>query len=256
MPFASRRTMLAALLAASVALTVVACAPERTPTESPSPSPAVQLPTPEAKVKSFFDKAAHSVDDPLSIWVVNDKLRPLNPIDFVPPDLVTPAVPYISSPLMRAEAAAALQVMVTAATDEGAGAIQIQNAYRSYAVQKSVHDRLVAQLGREKAQAQSARPGYSEHQTGLTADLVGIPAVCSIQTCFGTTPQGAWLASNAWRFGFVIRYPEGKTGVTGYIYEPWHVRYVGVALSTEMHDTGVLTLEEFFGLPPAPDYAD
>ena len=256
MPFAPRRTILAGLLAASVALTVVACAPERTPVESPSPSPSVQLPSPEPKIKSFFDKKAHSVDDPLSIWVVNDKLRPLNPIDFVPPDLVTPTVPSISSPLMRTAAAAALELMVAAAATEGAGAIQIQNAYRSYSVQKSIHDRLVAQLGKEKAQAQSARPGYSEHQTGLTADLVGKPAVCSIQACFGTTPQGAWLANNAWRFGFVIRYPEGKTDVTGYIYEPWHVRYVGVALSTEMHDTGVLTLEEFFGLPPAPDYAD
>ena len=256
MTFAPRRRVLAGLAVASVALTLVACAPERAPVESPSPTTAAPLPSPEAKTKSFFDRSAHSVDDPLSIWVVNDKLRPLNPIDYVPPDLVTPAVPYISSPLMRAEAATALQAMVAAAASEGVGAIQIQNAYRSYAVQKSVHERLVAQLGREKARAQSARPGYSEHQTGLTADLVGSPAVCSIQVCFGTTPQGAWLADNAWRFGFVIRYPEGKTDVTGYIYEPWHVRYVGVALSTEMHTTGILTLEEFFGLPPAPDYAD
>src|SRR5690606_15597257 len=107
-----------------------------------------------------------------------------------------------------------------------------------------------------KAQAQSARPGYSEHQTGLTADLVGRPAACSIQICFGDTPQGQWIAKNGWRFGFVVRYPEGKTDVTGYIYEPWHVRYVGTYLSTEMHDTGILTLEEFFGLPPAPDYVD
>lgn len=256
MPFAPRRRVLAALAAASVVLTLVACAPDRVPAESPSPSPAAVLPSPVPKAKSFFDKKAFSIDDPLSIWVVNDKLRPLNPIDFVPPDLVTPAVPYISSPLMRSEAAAALQSLAAAAASEGAGVIQIQNAYRSYAVQTSVHNRLVAQLGREKAQAQSARPGYSEHQTGLTADLVGSPAVCAIQACFGTTPQGAWLASDAWRFGFVIRYPEGKTEVTGYIYEPWHVRYVGVALATEMHNTGVLTLEEFFGLPPAPDYVD
>lgn len=254
MTFAPRRRILAGLAAVSVALALVSCAPERAPVESPSPSAAVPLPPPAPKVKSFFDRSEFSIDDPLSIWVVNDKLRPLNPIDFVPPDLVTPAVPYISSPLMRTEAAAALQTMVAAAAAEGAGAIQIQNAYRSYALQTSVHNRLVAELGREKAQAQSARPGHSEHQTGLTADLVGSPAVCSIQACFGTTPQGAWLANDAWRFGFVIRYPEGKAEVTGYIYEPWHVRYVGVALSTEMHNTGILTLEEFFGLPPAPDY--
>ncbi len=255
MTLASGRRILAGLAVASIVVTLAACAPERVPVESPSPTAAAQLPTPEQKVKSFFDKGRYSIDDPLSIWVVNDKLRPLDPIDFVPPDLVTPAVPYISSPLMRVEAAAALETMVAAAAAEGAGAIQIQNAYRSFSVQTSLHNRLVQQQGREEAETNSARPGYSEHQTGLTADVVGRPAVCSIQTCFGTTPQGAWLASNAWRFGFVIRYPQGKTDITGYIYEPWHIRYVGTYLSTEMHETGIETLEEFFGLPPAPDYA-
>jgi D-alanyl-D-alanine carboxypeptidase len=246
------------MTATALVLVLAACAPERVPDASPSPSssPVATLPAPQEKAKSFFDKGRYSIDDPLSIWVVNDKIRPLNPIDYVPPDLVTPNVPYISSPLMRKEAATALEKMVAAAAAEGAGAIQIQNAYRPYTLQKTIHNRLVAQLGREKAQAQSARPGYSEHQTGLTADLVGRPAVCSIQICFGDTPQGQWIAKNGWRFGFVIRYPEGKTDVTGYIYEPWHVRYVGTYLSTEMHRTGIQTLEEFFGLPPAPDYVD
>jgi D-alanyl-D-alanine carboxypeptidase len=256
MPSARSRSILAALVAASLVAALSACAPEPAPEPSPTASQTPAVPAPTPKVKSFFDTKLHSIDDPLSIWVVNDKIRPLGPIDYVPPDLVTPNVHYISSPLMRKEAAAALEKMFAASVSEGAGEMQIQNAYRSFAVQTSVHNRLVAQLGKEKAQAQSARPGYSEHQTGLTADVVGLPAVCSIQTCFGTTPQGAWLAGNAWRFGFVIRYPDGKTDVTGYIYEPWHVRYVGVALSTEMHNTGILTLEEVFGLPPAPNYAD
>lgn len=258
MPSARSRRILAVLAVASAVATLAACAPEREPAPLPAPSqtPAVTLPAPTPKAKSFFDKKLHSIDDPLSIWVVSDKRRPLNPIDYIPPDLVTPSVHYISSPLMRKEAAAALEKMFAASVAEGAGEMQIQNAYRSFAVQTSVHNRLVAQLGREKAQAQSARPGYSEHQTGLAADVVGLPAVCSIQACFGTTPQGAWLAKNAWRFGFLIRYPADKASVTGYIYEPWHIRYVGTALSTEMHDTGVETLEEFFGLPSAPDYID
>ena len=249
--------MMAATVVVGLVVGVVACAPERAPTasESPSPSPTVSaLPTPVEKVKSFFDTGRYSIDDPTSIWVVNDKIRPLNPLDYVPQDMVTPNVRYISSPLIRKEAAGAIEKLFAASAAEGAGELQIQNAYRSFAVQTSIHNRLIAQLGKAKAQAQSARPGYSEHQTGLTADVVGRPAVCSIQACFGTTPQGAWLAKNAWRFGFVIRYPEGKTAVTGYIYEPWHIRYVGTDLSTEMHNTGILTLEEFFGLPPAPDY--
>ena len=82
-----------------------------------------------------------------------------------------------------------------------------------------------------------------------------MPNVCAIQECFGATPQGLWLAANSYRFGFILRYPAGKRAVTGYIFEPWHFRYVGVELATEMHETGIATLEEFFGLPPAPDYA-
>ncbi|MCY7411454.1 MAG: D-alanyl-D-alanine carboxypeptidase family protein, partial [Salinibacterium sp.] len=72
--------------------------------------------------------------------------------------------------------------------------------------------------------------------------------------CFADTPQGQWLAANGWMYGFIVRYPNGYTQITGYEYEPWHMRFVGVELATELHSTGVLTLEEFFGLPPAPTY--
>ncbi len=89
----------------------------------------------------------------------------------------------------------------------------------------------------------------------LAADIGSVPLQCTLAACFGQTTQGKWLAANAWRFGFLLRYPADKVAVTGYEYEPWHFRYIGVQLSTEMHNTGVTTLEEFFGLPPAPDYA-
>ena len=249
------RRLAVAAFAAVVAIGVAGCAPDRvppTPTKTPTTSVS---PTPTVPPEPVFDKKLYSVDDPTIIWVVNDKVRPLNPINYAPPDLVTPKVHFISSPLMRVEAAAAIEKLFAASAAEGAGQMQIQNAYRSFSVQTKVHSRLVAQLGKEKAQAQSARPGYSEHQTGLTADVVGLPAVCSISACFGETAQGKWLAANAWRFGFVIRYPEGKQQITGYIYEPWHIRYVGVELATQLHETGVETLEEFFDLPAAPDYA-
>ncbi len=247
-------------LATAVAVGLIGCAQDRVPstgTVSTAPASATPTasPTPTVPPKPVFNKKLYSIDDPTSLWVVNDKLRPLNPLNYVPPDLVTPKVHFISSPLMRVAAARALEQLFAASAAEGAGQMQIQNAYRSFTLQTSVHNRLVAQLGVEKAQAQSAKPGYSEHQTGLTADVVGLPAVCSISACFGETPQGEWLEANAWRFGFVIRYPEGKQQITGYIYEPWHIRYVGVELSTELHETGIETLEEFFGLPAAPDYA-
>jgi D-alanyl-D-alanine carboxypeptidase len=257
MPVARSRRILAGLVAASVLLGAAACAPERAPTGGPSSSagPSAALPAPVQKTKSFFDKTRYSLDDPLSLWVINDKLRPLNPIDYAPPDLVSAPVKHISAPLMRPNAAKALVKMFAAAKAEGAGELQVQNTYRSYSTQESTHHYWVNQLGTPGADAQSARAGFSEHQTGWTADVAAYPSKCDIQECFGETPQGKWVAANAWRYGFVIRYPKGKKDITGYIYEPWHIRYVGTYLSTELHETGIETLEEFFGLPPAPDYA-
>lgn len=229
-----------------------ASAPATAPTTA-SPSPSPQSPPPPAPVPEpkAFDTSLYSIDDPASIWVVSNKLRPLNPIDYVPADLV--AVSSTSS--MRTDAAAALPAMFAAAAAEGSGGMQVQNAYRSFVVQTDLHNRLVAQLGQARARAQSARPGYSEHQTGLSLDILSSPAVCSIEACFGETPQGIWLAANAWRFGYLLRYPADKTAITGYIYEPWHFRYIGTELAAEMHVRGVTTLEEFFELPAAPDYA-
>lgn len=187
--------------------------------------------------------------------MVVDKLRPLNPKDYVPADLVQTPVAHANPPALRAEAADAMVAMFAAAKAEGAGGMQLQSAYRSYTTQVVVYNRYVSQVGQAGADAQSARPGFSEHQTGLAADISSLPATCVLAACFGDTPQGTWLVANAYRFGYLLRYPADKVAVTGYMYEPWHFRYIGAALATEMHDEGVTTLEEFFGLPPAPDYA-
>jgi D-alanyl-D-alanine carboxypeptidase len=135
--------------------------------------------------------------------------------------------------------------MFAAFTAETGLQMQSQSAYRSFAAQQSVYG------GNDTL---TARPGFSEHQTGLVMDISALPAKCSLQICFADTPQGQWLAANAYRFGFILRYPDGMTDITGYQFEPWHYRYVGVALATEMHDTGIATLEQFFGLPAAPNY--
>lgn len=257
MPTVAYRKIVSGALAASVILSLAACAPERIPEPTPTTSvtEAAPLPAPVQKEKSFFDKARYSIDDPLSQWVVNDKLRPLNPVDYIPPDMVRAQVRYVYEPLMRPAAAAAIVDLFAASEAERGGTMQVQNSYRSFATQTSIYNRVSAARGQASADSDTARPGHSEHQTGWTADVASYPSRCNIQECFGATPQGVWLAENSWRFGFVIRYPQGKTDVTGYVYEPWHIRYVGVELSTEMHNTGILTLEEFFGLPPAPDYA-
>ena len=128
------------------------------------------------------------------------------------------------------------------------------STYRSYSRQVDVYNGWVSSLGQEGADLTSAQPGYSEHQTGWAMDLGAVPAQCDLDQCFAQTSQGAWLAAHSWEYGFIIRYPDGYTPITGYEYEPWHVRYVGLALAAEMHNTGVMTLEEMFDLPAAPDY--
>jgi D-alanyl-D-alanine carboxypeptidase len=244
------------ILAAAIAVT--GCAPDRGPfpsaveTETPVPS---ATPTPTPTPTPTFNKAALSIDDPASLWVVVNKLRPLAPNNYSPTDLVDVPIPFANAPKLRAEASAAAVSMLAAFTAETGLQMQSQSAFRSYSAQVSVYNNWVSSLGQEGADLTSARPGHSEHQTGLAIDISASPARCSLDQCFADTPQGQWLAANAWQYGFVLRYPNGFTAITGYEFEPWHYRYVGLELATEYHDTGATTLEEFFGLPAAPTYA-
>jgi D-alanyl-D-alanine carboxypeptidase len=196
-----------------------------------------------------FNKALNSIDDPASIWVVVNKTRPLQPKNYVPGDLVSVG----NGQRMRAEPAQALATMLQAAKAQGL-TIRPLSGYRSYNTQVSVYNSEVKTYGQAVADTQSARPGTSEHQTGLTIDVGG--GGCGIEDCFGNTAEGKWVAENAYLYGFIIRYLPDKAHITGYRYEPWHIRYIGVELATEMHNTGVQTLEEFFGLPAAPDYVN
>ncbi|WP_345066296.1 M15 family metallopeptidase [Leifsonia kafniensis] len=225
--------------------------PTPLPTFTPRPVPAqtvapVPVPT--------FNRVKFSIDDPASIWVVVNKMRPLNPLDFVPSDLVEVPVAHTWVPLLRQEASTAVVALLAAASAEAGLSLASNSAYRSYTTQVEVYNDDVAANGQAFADTSTARPGTSEHQTGLTIDIGPESRVCSLNTCFADTPEGQWLAANAWRFGFLLRYPADKVEVTGYAFEPWHFRYVGVELSTEMHEKGVSTLEEFFGLPAAPNY--
>ncbi len=260
--------MIAALIAGVVfvallvgAIFVFAPRPEEVPVaESPSPSASptpsgTPTPRPDAPLKLTFDRRTFSIDDPSSLWVVVNKLRPLNPQDYAAPDLVSVPVPYVNAPTLRQEASDQIVAMFAQYTAETGNQMQAQSAYRSYNVQVNVYNGWVNSLGQAGADLTSARPGHSEHQTGLAMDISGVPAQCALDQCFADTNQGQWLAANAYKWGFILRYPNGLTSITGYEFEPWHYRYVGVALATEMHDTGIQTLEEFFGLPAAPTYA-
>lgn len=200
-----------------------------------------------------FDKTRYSVNDSNSLWVVADKLRPLSPKKFAPTDLKTLALPHTYDSSLRSDAAVAYRRMFKAAKQEGINLV-LQSAYRSFASQVSVYNGWVAKLGKAGADLQSARPGFSEHQTGLSADIAAADKECTISECFANTPEGKWLAKNAWEYGWHLRYPKGKTSITGYKFEPWHYRFVGKELAAELHKTANITLEQFFGLPNAPDY--
>lgn len=211
-----------------------------------------------AKNEPSFDKTQFSLTDPTSPWVVVNKKNPLSPSDYSPTDLRAPNITLkwnktAENMQLRAEVATALEALNQAATTAGIELVLV-SGYRSYDTQTDVYDSMVRGYGQAQADRESARPGHSEHQTGWAVDLGAVNKECELEICFADTPEGKWLAQNAYKFGFVIRYADGKESVTGYQYEPWHLRYVGTVLSEEMHRTNVDTLEEFFDLPNAPNY--
>jgi D-alanyl-D-alanine carboxypeptidase len=114
----------------------------------------------------------------------------------------------------------------------------------------------VASRGQADADTASARPGYSEHQTGWSFDIADGGGACSFQPCFADQPAAVWAKANGHRFGFVVRYPWMFHPITGYYYEPWHLRYIGVEAATDMMNRGINTLEEYFGVEAAPGYRD
>ena len=206
---------------------------------------------------AVVDGVAPCVDlgDPHRLWVVVDKKRPLNPLDVEPSELVAPAdMQRTVDGRLQPAAAEALTALVAAAAQEGVGAIGLNSAYRSFASQTRTYNGYVNSLGRDAADQQSARPGFSEHQTGLATDVAACDSGCGAIESFGGTRQGVWVAANAWRFGYIVRYESGYTDITGYEAEPWHLRYIGPELAKAYHDGGFHTLEDFFGLPAAPGY--
>jgi D-alanyl-D-alanine carboxypeptidase len=237
-----------------------------TPTPSPenthqaeipvTPSPDVSIdpvPTPMPSTPVVcgicFNPGANSLTKANSLWVVANKQRPLNPITY------RPAIGYFKGVQVAKVTAAALSQMAAAMLKDKAGTLLLNSGYRSYDTQVVVHDRQVKHLGLKAGEALAARPGYSEHQTGLAADVSAAGQGCTIQVCFAKTKAGKWLAANAWQYGFILRYPDGQTATTGYQFEPWHFRYVGVELATEMKSQNVTVLEKFWKLPAAPSYS-
>lgn len=155
-------------------------------------------------------------------------------------------LPPSYAPGWETEASGPLWEMIAAAEKDGIK-LWMTSGYRSYYDQQYIYNNYVKRDGQEEADTYSARPGHSEHQTGLAYDLN------DLTWDFGETPEGKWVAENCHKYGFILRYPKDKEAITGYIYEPWHIRYVGVEKAGEIYESG-LCLEEFLNITSV--YAD
>lgn len=199
-------------------------------------TPAVNAATIDASRCNVTNKHAH----PASIDILVNKKHCLQPLNFTPTQLVT-----VNGATLQPEAATAY-ANLTAAAEAAGQAIRATSSYRSYQDQIETYGYWVRQSGAAGADTYSARPGYSEHQTGLAVDVAA--GSCAL-SCFGTTAAYQWLQANAASYGFIQRYYAGYEATTGYQAEEWHYRYVGVATAQDMKTKGIKTLEEYWNIP-------
>lgn len=224
------------------------------PTE-PAPSPAL-TDTPANTVTPIPTPTPILVNTDIStVTFLVNRDYPL-PEGFVPENLTTPDVLFpfadttIDKAKMTPEAGEALALLFDAAYEEAGLTLYGVSAYRSYARQYTIYATNLAVYGTAHTNRYSAAPGRSEHQTGLAIDISCASESFMLENSFADTPEGLWVAANAHRFGFILRYPKDKEHITGYSYEPWHIRYVGTELAAHLYETG-LTLDEYYGVSSA-----
>lgn len=204
------------------------------------------------RTKSYLEmliaKRYRIIQNPANLLVLVNKQNSL-PHDYVPANMIVPNVPfsfegYDPRKLMRSEAAKALELLFSQAAKENITLTGV-SAYRSFDRQAEIFKRNIA--ANPNANLTSARPGESEHQTGLSIDVSSPSVNNALIESFGDTKEGQWLAKNAPTFGFIIRFPKGKEAITGYQYEPWHIRYVGQSTAKQITASNI-TLEEYTAL--------
>lgn len=165
---------------------------------------------------------------------------------YEPKDLITPQMPIApdcNNPKLRKEAADALIAMYNDAKKEGYSLV-VNSAYRSYKSQKTIYDDYFKKYDEITASSLVAKPGSSEHQTGLGVDLTSESVIKGEKLVFGDTPEYQWVLKNAHKYGFILRYPQGRSNITGIKHEPWHFRYVGKNAAKKVYENN-WTLEEY-----------
>jgi len=193
--------------------------------------------------RDIFNKSLYSTSDSSSLWVIVNKQHQLTNPQYTPKDLTS-----VDGGMVSAKVSADLKQLTTDAKAQNI-TIAIGSGYRSYTTQTSLYNSYVATYGQASADTFSARPSYSEHQTGLAIDFTSpTNPSCNYDDCFANTAEGKWLAQNATKYGFIIRYTAGNQSITGYKNEPWHLRYIGQDLANEMKKQAKTTLEEFFNI--------
>ncbi len=210
----------------------------------------------DQEVSPDFVPATEIDTDLDSITVFINKEYSL-PKDYKPKDMVVPKVLfnlnyYDERMLMRPEAAKALEDLFNAAAQEGYTLYGV-SAFRSYERQKKIFLNNIVKKGKTHTLLYSAVPGTSEHQTGLAIDISTKSLGYRLIDGFADTKEGTWVANNAHKFGYIIRYPKDKIDVTGYAYEPWHIRYVGKDLANYLYNNN-LTLDEYFNYTPSAGF--
>ena len=218
----------------------------------------IDMPDKETSTKPS-EKSEHVPKDidtkPDSLTVLINKEFSL-PSDYVPENLTAPAITFSfrghhEKKLMRQDAAKALEELIKASSLEGLR-INGVSGYRSYKRQLNIYNKNIIKHGLEHTNKYSAKAGYSEHQSGLAMDVSTNSIKNQLDVSFSDTKEGKWLAENCWKFGYIIRYPQGKSQITGYAYEPWHIRYIGLELAKYLTENN-LTLEEYYGYVPNED---
>lgn len=208
---------------------------------TPPASARIQAPVTSAAPKPR-DDSPQIPRDPADLGVLVNKDHGLEPTSYAPENLRT-----LNGQQLRADATDALEKLMRGAAKDGHN-LKLLSGYRSAAEQDALRNSYEQRYGTSYANTISAPAGFSEHQTGLAADVGN--GRCDLEKCFGQTPAGKWVAKNASKYGFTVRYPLGQEESTGYAYEPWHLRYLGSKTSKDLVKSKAKTLEQYYGLKP------